>query len=63
MKQQYENLIEMEKDIAVLKSQMKTMMENHLPHIQKTVDRILWLIITTLLGIVVHGALTYFQIK
>lgn len=49
-------LTKLETEIAEIKT-------NHLPHIQKTVDKILWLIITTLLGIVVHGALTYFQVK
>lgn len=57
------NQLETEKRLTALETKLTLLMENHLPHLQSTVDKILWLIITTLLGIVVHGALTYFQIK
>lgn len=55
--------IDVERRLTKLETSVEEIKNNHLVHLQGTVDKILWLIITTLLGIVVHGALTYYQIK
>ena len=39
--------------ITRLETKVDDVMTNHLPHIQKKVDRIQWLIITTLVTVVV----------
>lgn len=58
-----EQKLEIENRLTSLETTLDELKTNHFPHLQGTVDKILWLIITTLLGIVVHGALTYYQIK
>lgn len=51
--------------LARLEEQMNSILTNHLPHVQKDVDRIsrllAWqvgLLITTLVSVVVHGIIT-----
>lgn len=60
-----------------LETKLEEISTNHLPHLQKQAedngkksDKILWWVIATLvtlvftlLGLIIHGALTYFQIK
>lgn len=61
----------MDKDIehrlTELETKMNLLLTNHMPHLQGTVDKILWWIIggfTTIFGaLLIHGAITYFQVK
>jgi hypothetical protein len=44
--------ISIEQRITRLETQLEEVIENHLPHIESKVDRITWLLVTTLVGIV-----------
>lgn len=46
--------ISIEKRLTLLEAVIEEIKENHLPHIQAKVDRIEWLLVITLVGVVVN---------
>lgn len=53
--------LERERRLTTVETDVKTIMTNHLPHIQAAVDKIMWLLITTAVGVAVSLALLFFK--
>ena len=45
--------LDIENRLTVVETHLNEIRENHLPHIETKIDRITWLLITTLAGLVV----------
>lgn len=62
-----EEQLSIEKRLTKLETALEKISTNELPHLQATSDKILWWIIggfTTVFGaVLIHGLLTYIQIK
>ncbi len=51
-----ENNIKMHERMARLETQMKSVIENHLPHLEKKIDKVVskqWWLFTTMVGVLV----------
>lgn len=53
--------LERERRLTTVETDVKTIMTNHLPHIQAAVDKIMWLLITTAVGVAVSLGLLFFK--
>lgn len=51
--------VSIEQRLTRLETQLLEVVVNHLPHIEKKVDRLTWLLVTTLLGVVVDLILRF----
>lgn len=45
--------IKLHERVAIVETKVDSLIENHIPHLTAKVDRITWLIIVTLIGVVV----------
>lgn len=50
----YKDRLNIEKRLTCLETKMDEVMTNHLPHLSAKMDRIQWLLIVTLVGIVAN---------
>lgn len=60
--------LERERRLTTVETDVKTIMTNHLPHIQAAVDKVqdalfklLWLLVTTAIGVAVSIGLIFFK--
>ncbi len=53
--------ITVENRLTTVETHLDEIRENHLPHIQAKVDKIMWLLITILAGVAIDLVLRFFQ--
>ena len=52
MELNYKRTIEIENRITQLEVRVEDLIQNHIPHLEKKIDRIQWLLVTNLLAVI-----------